>query len=156
MNQFLSDSLDARRSGAPALRLAVLASACMSIFIEGNGARSVLRAQEAESEKPRVWEGTWLNRKYNTNGPLKCTATQKPDKTFEAKFEGTFMGSPFDYTVPVKVTPKSDRTLLEGDPIIDGDPYEWTGYVRGGILYGQFRSAKGHNGEFRLKEAKPE
>jgi hypothetical protein len=137
----------ARRSRIPVL------SACLTWTILLSAADHPLFAQE-ESDKPKTWEGTWTNRRYNSSGPLKCTAVKKPDGAYEARFEGTFMGSPFDYNVPVKVTPGDDRTLLEGDPTIDGDPYEWTGYVRGGILYGRFRSAKGHNGEFRLRESK--
>ena len=107
-----------------------------------------------EPEGPITWQGAWSNRKYNSTGTLKCTAEKKADGSYEAKFEGTFMGSPFDYMVPVKATRKGNQTLLEGTPTIDGDPYEWSGSVRGNVLYGTFRSAKGNNGEFRLEEVK--
>jgi hypothetical protein len=105
-----------------------------------------------EPDSPITWEGTWNNRKYNTSGPLRCTAERKKDGSYEALFEGTFMGSPFDYKVPVKAIRQGNQTLLESSPTIDGDPYEWTGSVRGRVLSGQFRSAKGNNGEFRLQE----
>jgi hypothetical protein len=112
------------------------------------------QARAQQSDEAKTWDGMWSNRKFNTSGPLKCTATRKDDGSNEARFEGSFMGSPFSYTVAVTATPKGDRTLLEGTSTIDGDRYEWSGYVRGGVLYGQYRSQKGNNGEFRLREEK--
>ena len=47
-----------------------------------------------------------------------------------------------------------DRTVVEGTAELDGDRYEWSGFVRGKVFYGQYRSLKGNNGEFRLEEAK--
>lgn len=109
-------------------------------------------AQEEGAAKPLVWVGTWMNRKYNTSGPLKCTATRKDDAVSDAVFEGTFMRDPFKYSAVVNTKAEKSQTLLSGTTDLDGDRYEWTGYVRGRILYGQFRSLKGHNGEFRLEQ----
>jgi hypothetical protein len=109
-------------------------------------------AQEEGAAKPLVWAGTWMNRKYNTSGPLKCTATRKDDATSDAVFEGTFMRDPFKYSAVVNTKAEKSQTLLSGTTDLDGDRYEWTGYVRGRILFGQFRSLKGHNGEFRLEQ----
>jgi hypothetical protein len=100
----------------------------------------------------KTWEGTWMNRKYNTSGPLKCVAKSSGEDAAEATFSGTFMKDPFTYDVTVSTKKERDRMALSGTAQLDGDKYEWSGYVRGKILYGQFRSLKGHNGEFRLTE----
>lgn len=105
-----------------------------------------------EPEMTKSWEGTWMNRKYNSTGPLKCVATKTDDSTAEATFSGKFMGDPFSYEATVSMKPEKDRTVLTGTASLDGDRYEWSGYVRGKVLYGQFKSLKGHNGEFRLEE----
>jgi hypothetical protein len=93
-----------------------------------------------------------MNRKYNTTGPLKCVATSKGADAADATFSGTFMKDPFSYDVTVSMKQERNQMALSGAAQLDGDKYEWTGYVRGKILYGQFRSLKGHNGEFRLTE----
>ncbi len=105
-----------------------------------------------EESPPKVWEGTWMNRKYDSGGPLKCTAVRKDDAEAQATFKGTFMGDPFSYEVTVSTKQEKDRTVLTGTATLDGDRYEWSGYVRGKVLFGTFRSLKGHNGEFRLQE----
>jgi hypothetical protein len=107
-------------------------------------------AQEDSGEKS--WEGTWMNRKYNTSGPLKCVAKAKDDTSADATFSGTFMRDPFKYDVTVATKQERSQTSLTGTATLDGDRYEWSGFVRGKVLYGQFRSLKGHNGEFRLQE----
>jgi hypothetical protein len=103
----------------------------------------------------KTWEGTWTNRKYNSSGPLKCVATSTGEDSAEATFSGTFMKDPFSYDVSVSTKKERDRMALTGTAQLDGDKYEWSGYVRGQVLYGQFRSLKGHNGEFRLTESGP-
>jgi hypothetical protein len=40
---------------------------------------------------------------------------------------------------------------LQGTSTVDGDSYQWTGEIQGGMLIGQYRSASGNNGEFRLQ-----
>jgi hypothetical protein len=94
-----------------------------------------------------------MNRKYNSSGPLKCIASKTDDSTAEATFSGTFMRDPFSYNVTVSMKQEGDHTALTGTATLDGDRYEWSGYVRGKVLYGEFRSLKGHNGEFRLQES---
>jgi hypothetical protein len=109
------------------------------------------RADE-EQATAKTWEGTWMNRKYNSSGPLKCVATSTGEGTAAATFSGTFMKDPFSYEVTVSTKKERDRLALSGTAQLDGDKYEWTGYVRGKVLFGEFRSLKGHNGEFRLTE----
>lgn len=105
-----------------------------------------------ETTKPKTWEGTWMNRKYNSTGPLRCVATAKDASSADATFSGTFMRDPFKYDVTVAMKQERNQTTLTGTATLDGDRYEWSGYVRGKTLYGQFRSLKGHNGEFQLEE----
>jgi hypothetical protein len=112
---------------------------------------TLLAADEMPSAT-KSWVGTWNNRKYKTTGPLRCVATSKDDGTAEATFSGTFMKDPFSYNVTVSTTAEKDRTVLQGTATLDGDKYEWSGYVRGKVLFGEFRSLKGHNGTFRLQE----
>lgn len=121
----------------------------MSVVMLAAGAA---RAAEEETASPKTWEGTWMNRKYNTTGPLRCEARVKDDATAEATFSGTFMRDPFKYDITVATKQERNQMTLTGTAQLDGDRYEWSGYVRGKVLYGQFRSLKGHNGEFRLEE----
>lgn len=114
---------------------------------------SALALDAAETEpESKVWEGTWMNRKYNSNGPLRCEAKVKDENTAEATFSGTFMHDPFKYDVTVSTRQERSQTTLTGTATLDGDRYEWSGFVRGKVLFGEFRSLKGHNGEFRLQE----
>jgi hypothetical protein len=117
------------------------------------GAAASSPAADDDQPAAKSWSGTWMNRKYNSSGPLKCTATRTDDETAQATFSGTFMKDPFSYDVTVSTRQERDRTVLTGTAELDGDRYEWSGYVRGKVLYGQFRSLKGHNGEFRLTES---
>ena len=110
-------------------------------------------ARGEDEQMQKTWEGTWSNRKYNSTGPLKCVAVKTDDSTAEATFSGTFMRDPFSYKVTVSTNQEKERVVLEGTATLDGDRYEWSGHVRGKVLYGQFRSLKGHNGEFRLQES---
>jgi hypothetical protein len=126
--------------------LAVVGLSLCGVFAVGETAFS----QENTSEK--TWEGTWMNRKYSSSGPLKCVATAKDPTTADATFSGTFMRDPFKYDVSVAMKQERNQTTLTGTATLDGDRYEWSGFVRGKTLYGQFRSLKGHNGEFRLEE----
>ena len=132
-----------------ALRVTLLVIACSGVPF----AKSASAADEPAASK--VWQGTWSNRKYNTRGPLKCTASRKDDSTAEARFEGTFMGDAFGYDVTVATKQEQSRTVVEGKAQLDGDQYEWSGFVRGKVFYGQYRSLKGNNGEFRLEEVDP-
>jgi hypothetical protein len=105
-----------------------------------------------EEENKKSWEGGWNNRKYGTNGPIKCTVSPKDEKTWEAHFEGTGLGKPFSYNVTLETLKKGDRTLLQGTARISGDVYRWTGYIRGKVFFGKYRSASGNNGQFKMQE----
>jgi hypothetical protein len=109
-------------------------------------------APAADSQDAKTWSGTWMNRKYKTTGPLKCVAVRKDDGTVAATFSGKFVNDPFSYDVTIDTKSEKDRTVLVGKATLDGDKYEWSGYVRGKTLFGQFKSLKGHNGEFKLEE----
>jgi hypothetical protein len=106
----------------------------------------------AEPPTAKTWSGTWMNRKYKTSGPLKCVAVRQDDGTVAATFSGKFVNDPFSYDVTIDTKSEKDRTVLVGKATLDGDKYEWSGYVRGKNLTGQFKSLKGHNGEFKLEE----
>ena len=110
-------------------------------------------APDDEQPTTKSWVGTWTNRKYKSSGPLKCVATRKDDSSAEATFSGTFVKDPFSYNVTVSTKSEQDRMALTGTATLDGDKYEWSGYVRGKVLFGEFRSLKGHNGTFRLQES---
>jgi hypothetical protein len=103
-------------------------------------------------EPSRTWEGTWSNRKYNTTGPLRCTAVQAADGTWTATFEGTFLGDPFKYPAQFLGRPRGRGQELAGTAQLDGDRYEWSGNIQGDTMTGEFRSLKGNNGRFVLKE----
>jgi hypothetical protein len=111
-------------------------------------------ASAADENEPTIttWSGTWTNRKYKSSGPLKCVATRKDDGTVAATFSGKFVNDPFSYNVTVNTKANKDRMTLSGTATLEGDKYQWSGYVQGRVLYGQFKSLSGHNGEFRLEE----
>jgi hypothetical protein len=108
----------------------------------------------AADEEERVWEGRWNNRKYNTNGPLKCVATETDDGTWKATFSGTFKGDPFSYEVTFQSKQARNRTDLAGKAVIRGHNYQWTGALSGNRLTGRYRSSVGYFGEFVLTESK--
>lgn len=108
----------------------------------------VLRAQETE----RIWEGTWKNRKFNTTGPLKCTASTEDGKTWKATFDGKFMGEDFSYETEFSAKKARKQLNLSGKATLDGDRYEWAGHMKDDQLFGKFRSLKGYFGEFILTE----
>jgi hypothetical protein len=114
----------------------------------------VLNSGMAQDKAEKTWQGTWNNRRFGTSGQMRCTATIKDDKTWEATFDGTGAGRRFTHKVTINVTKKGDRSLLEGTATIDGDTYRWSGNVAGRVLYGRYRANGGNNGEFRLQEAK--
>ncbi|MEQ8791276.1 MAG: hypothetical protein RIC55_33755 [Pirellulaceae bacterium] len=106
----------------------------------------------AAEEGAKSFSGQWKNYKFKTSGPLSCSASPKGDDAWQGRFQGTFMGDPFDYTVTFASMTKGNQTNLQGTAELDGDRYQWTGYMKGDTLYGKFRSQKGYFGEFVLKE----
>lgn len=109
------------------------------------------------AEPATVWEGRWMNRKYNTNGPLKCTAVRQgavPGQAgvlMKATFTGVFMGEGFEYQVEFRATPNGAKHALQGVATLDGDRYQWNGSAQGNTMVGEFKSLKGNNGTFQLK-----
>lgn len=103
----------------------------------------------------RTWEGTWVNRKYGTKGPLKCVATENEDGTFTATFSGSFEGDPFSYDVTFQSKKMGRITRLGGTAVIRGHDYQWGGQLRGVNLIGEYKSSVGYFGAFELKETTP-
>ena len=107
-----------------------------------------------EAETKKTWSGNWNNRKFGTKGPITCVAEMESKEKWKATFEGIGIGNPFKYEVEITATEKNGQTQLQGKSTVDGDQYEWSGYVKGNTLYGRYRSGSGNNGEFTLKESK--
>jgi hypothetical protein len=125
----------------------------LALALAGNSLANLPSLPAADPPSAKTWTGTWMNRKYKSSGPLKCVAVRQEDGTVAATFSGKFVNDPFSYDVTIATKPERDRTMLVGRATLDGDKYEWSGYVRGKTLSGQFKSLKGHNGEFKLTEA---
>lgn len=102
----------------------------------------------------KTWSGTWDNKKYKTSGPLTCKATRKDTATWEAKFTGEGLGKPFAYDATIKSADRNGRLVMGGTANVDGETYQWSGYVQGKYLVGSYRSATGNNGSFKLQESK--
>ena len=116
------------------------------------GAAAWSQEQESSGSAPTtIWEGRWMNRKYNTSGPLKCTASKRGGTTMQATFTGQFMGEGFKYEVEFQAVPNGARQQLRGTAVLDGDRYQWKGHAEGNRLVGQFESLKGNNGTFQLR-----
>jgi hypothetical protein len=106
------------------------------------------------AEETKTWRGVWRNKRYNTTGPLMCKATTTDGgKTWTAKFEGLFKREKFSYSVKFNGTKRRGQTVLKGTAALDGDRYQWGGYIKGKVLYGQFKSLKKYYGFFSLKES---
>ena len=103
------------------------------------------------ADKAISFAGKWNNKKYKTDGPLYCTMTDAGGGTWKAKFTGTGIRSPFKFDADIKLTRKGNRTMLSGATKVNGDRYQWTGYVKGQTLVGNYRSASGNNGSFTMK-----
>lgn len=106
---------------------------------------------QAEETEKKVWEGTWKNRKFNTTGPLKCTASSEDGKKWKATFDGKFMGEDFSYEAEFTGKKARNQINLSGKATLDGDRYEWAGHMKDAQLFGTFRSLKGYFGEFVLE-----
>ena len=99
-----------------------------------------------------VYKGTWVNRKMGSSGPLQCSVEPgEDDAEWAAVFTGKFKGEGFKYEVKFAATKAGTKTNLKGSAKIDGDPYEWTGAIKGEAFSVKYRSEKGYNGEFTLK-----
>jgi hypothetical protein len=134
---------DAARRGAAAL-LVCLIFGCLSAL--------GLRVMAADATKS--WSGTWNNNKFKTTGELTCTVVGEQNGQWIAKFTGTGLGKPFNYTALVTAKTNGPATTLQGTARIDGDNYQWSGSISGPTLVGSFRSTTGNNGAFRLQTKK--
>jgi hypothetical protein len=113
-------------------------------------------AEDDEKPATAVYQGTWVNRKMRSNGPLRCTlqpASEAGDE-WSGRFEGKFKGEGFKYDVKFDAKKSASKTDLQGKATIDGDLYEWTGVLKGENFTLKYRSAKGYNGEFTMKKQK--
>jgi hypothetical protein len=107
------------------------------------------------ADDPKTFEGTWVNRKYNTNGTLKCVATKESGDTWKATFSGKFQGENFSYDVTFKGKPgRGGQTDLSGTAEIRNHKYTWEGTLKGEMLTGRYRSNSGYFGEFNLRTPK--
>lgn len=106
------------------------------------------------ADDAKTWEGTWVNKLYNTNGTLKCVATEKEKGKWTATFSGVFMGEAFSYDVAFDGKPGKGQTDLSGTATIRNHKYEWTGAMKGDTLTGKYKANSGYHGDFTLKEVK--
>jgi len=130
---------------------------CLTVFTLAAGLfimdASFCQAQESGDQK-KTFEGTWNNRKYNSSGPLKCVAVPGEDGNVKATFSGKFMGDPFSYDVTFQAQPGDEQVDLSGKATISGHIYQWTGYLKGAKLFGQYRGTNGYNGTFSLSQGR--
>ena len=111
---------------------------------------------EPKSKTPKggIFEGKWVNRKMGSSGPLRCVLKPSEEGDRSATFDGTFKGEPFKYDVTFTAKTSAAKTDLKGNAVIDGDPYNWQGTLKGDSLNVKYRSVKGYNGDFTLKRGK--
>jgi hypothetical protein len=103
-------------------------------------------------ENARTFEGTWNNKKYNTNGTMKCVAKPGKDGKWTATFSGVFMGESFSYDVSFTEKKGQAQSDLSGNAEVKNQKYDWTGTLKGNTLTGKYRSNGGYYGDFVLKE----
>jgi hypothetical protein len=102
----------------------------------------------------RSWSGTWNNKKFNTTGALTCAVIGNQNGQWIARFTGTGLGRPFNYTALITVRTNGSTMTLQGVTRVDGDNYQWSGSISGPTMSGSFRSGTGNNGDFRLQAKK--
>lgn len=102
----------------------------------------------------KTWEGTWVNKKYNSSGTMKCVAKEGKDGEWSATFTGVFMGEAFKHEVKFQATPGKNQMDLAGKAKVKNADYEWTGVMKGDKLTGKYTATNGYNGTFELKETK--
>lgn len=100
----------------------------------------------------RTFEGAWTNRKFRTNGVMKCVATPGENGMWKATFSGNFQGRPYSYDVEFQSRPGQGQTAFAGTAKIQNHNYEWAGALKGDTLTGRYRADNGYFGEFVLKE----
>lgn len=130
-------------------RAIVLSALFSLLFLPG----ASLRATAADANV-KVYSGAWNNRKYKTKGPLLCNLTISPGNTWKAKFTGKGLGRPFTYNTDLTVTRGKTRLTLKGVSSVDGERYNWAGYISGANMVCSYRSASGNNGTFQLRQTR--
>ena len=108
-----------------------------------------------ESAQSAVFQGTWVNRKMRTQGPLRCTMEISDESEWSARFDGKFKSDNFKYDVKFDAKKTGAKTDLKGKADVDGDEYEWIGVLKGDSLTIRYKSVKGYNGEFNMKKQAP-
>ena len=130
-----------------------VASLAGSVMLADDDDEPKKKKKESEAPTGTVYSGTFINRKTGAKGPIKAHLKPSEEGPWEGKFEGTFKGRPFEYNVEFDATSKGKKTDLKGNATIDGDPYQWTGFLQGDAMNIKYRSSKGYNGDFTLKKA---
>lgn len=102
----------------------------------------------------KTWEGTWVNKKYNSNGTMVCVAKEGKDGTWTANFSGVFMGQKFSFDVKFQAKAGKGQSDLSGTATVRNAQYEWTGAMKGEKLTGKYTANNGYNGDFELTEVK--
>lgn len=115
---------------------------------------AILAPQLQAADAAKVYSGTWNNRKYKTQGPLTCNLNISSGATWKAKFTGKGLGKPFTYDTDLTVTKANNRLNLRGVSSVDGERYNWTGYISGANMVCSYRSASGNNGTFQLRQTR--
>ncbi|MEE2642708.1 MAG: SHD1 domain-containing protein [Planctomycetota bacterium] len=114
------------------------------------GSASSDRTKE-KSEK--LFVGRWNNRKYGTSGTLRCLAQVKDGNQWTARFEGTGVYGKFSYDVQIVSRQNGNQYQLQGDSVVSGHRYRWTGQLKRGVLTGNYTATNGNQGSFRLQQA---
>jgi len=108
-------------------------------------------AADPKAKATKSWSGTWNNKKYNTTGELTCSIIGEQNGQWIARFTGTGLGKPFNYTALITHKTVGTNVTMQGTTRVDGDMYNWTGTISGQNMTGGFRSTTGNNGQFVLK-----
>lgn len=110
----------------------------------------VLVVPATASGQDRVYEGTWDTTNRKLDGTMTCVVTDLGDNQWRGHFYGIWQGVSFSY--PVNFSGPPDK--LQGQAIIDGADYEWTGTISQGTP-GWFKGSFGGSryvGSFNLKQ----
>jgi dienelactone hydrolase len=102
------------------------------------------------------WSGTWKSEEPGHGGELQCVARQLDERNWKAHFTG-YCNRQFAYEVEMKGRTDGDKVRFEGEADLgekDGGVYKWTGAIAGDTFAGQYTSASGKKGEFRMTREK--
>lgn len=114
----------------------------------------LIAASAFAQDTAKTWEGTWVNKKYNSNGTMTCVAKEGKNGVWTANFSGVFMGQKFSFDVKFQAKPGKGQSDLSGTATVRNAQYEWTGAMKGDKLTGKYTANNGYNGDFELTEVK--